>query len=46
VVTHHPKSAAASPEALRRLAGVVSLTQPMSKADFFEDEDDEPAPER
>jgi hypothetical protein len=40
-VIHHPKSPNASLEALRRLAGIVSLTGSVSKADIFEDEETE-----
>jgi hypothetical protein len=38
--THYPKTADASIEALRRLAGIVSLTRPVPKTDIFEDDED------
>ena len=37
-VTHHPKSPDASAEALLRIAGIVSLTRPVPKADMFEED--------
>ncbi len=40
-VTHYPRTAEPSIEALRRLSGVVALTRPVPPVDFFSDEEDE-----
>ncbi|HEY7065268.1 MAG TPA: ester cyclase [Chloroflexota bacterium] len=37
--THHPKSADASVEELRKLSGIVSLTRPVPRGDFFDDDE-------
>jgi hypothetical protein len=37
---YHPRSPHASLEALRMLAGVISLTGPVPSGDLFDDEDD------
>ncbi|MGI8553848.1 MAG: hypothetical protein ACR2PL_24120 [Dehalococcoidia bacterium] len=38
IVEHHPRSPNASPEALARLAGVLSLKGPVPSWKFLEDE--------